>query len=89
MLYQLQLVDCPIAYYLGNSFHLSLIIMSEFNPRRFNVCSLDVDGTVRVHFMSDSYDQADAKLDHYNEMFPNSFVDIIKRDVLLNCVIAN
>lgn len=60
-----------------------------FNPRRYSVCSMLEDGTLRVHFTTDSYDQADMKLDHYSEMFPNSFVDIYKRDVLMNCVIAD
>lgn len=47
------------------------------------------DGSLRIHFTSDSYDQADLKLEYYSEMFPNALVDIYKRDVLLNCVIAD
>ena len=60
-----------------------------FNPRRFSVCSMLDDGRLRIHFTTDSYDQADEKLDYYSELFPNGFVDIYKRDVLLNCVIAD
>ena len=61
---------------------------TEFNPRRFSVCSMLSDGRLRIHFTTDSYNQADEKLDYYSELFPNSFVDIYKRDVLLNWVIA-
>lgn len=62
--------------------------MTDLNPRRFSVCSLLSDGTLRIHFSSDSYEQADEKFDHYSDMFPNAYVDIYKRDVLLNCVIS-
>lgn len=63
--------------------------MTPSNPRRFSVCSMLEDGSLRIHFTSDSYDQADLKLEYYSEMFPNALVDIYKRDVLLNCVIAD
>ena len=46
-------------------------------------------GKLRILFHSDSYDQCDEKLDHYSDMFPNALVDIYKRDVLQNCVLAD
>jgi hypothetical protein len=57
--------------------------------RRYSVCLMTNDGRMRILFHSDSYDQCDAKLDHYCDMFPNALVDIYKRDVLQNCVLAD
>jgi hypothetical protein len=57
--------------------------------RRFSVCLLTNEGELSILFHSDDYNQCDSKLDHYCDMFPNGIVDIYKRDVLQNCVIAN
>jgi hypothetical protein len=59
------------------------------NFRAFSVCLMTNDGELKILFHSDSYEQCDCKLDYYCDMFPNGFVDIYKRDVLQNCVIAN
>ena len=57
--------------------------------RAFSVCLMNAEGKLRILFHSDSYDQCDEKLDHYSDMFPNALVDIYKRDVLQNCVLAD
>ncbi len=63
--------------------------MQTPDHRRFSVCLMTGEGTLRILFHSDSYDQCDEKLDYYSEMFPNAIVDIYKRDVLQNCVLAD
>ena len=57
--------------------------------RAFSVCLMNDEGKLRILFHSDSYEQCDEKLDHYSDMFPNALVDIYKRDVLQNCVLAD
>ena len=47
------------------------------------------EGHLKVLFHSDCYDQCDLKLDDYCDMFPNALVDIYKRDVLENCILAD
>lgn len=59
------------------------------NHRRFSVCLMTNEGHLKVLFHSDCYDQCDLKLDDYCDMFPNALVDIYKRDVLENCILAD
>ena len=57
--------------------------------RAYVVGLMTDDGRIRVLFHSDSYDQADLKLDHYADMFPNAMVDIYSRADLLSCELAD
>ena len=62
---------------------------TTIDPRRFSVCLMTDEGKLRILFHSDSYEQCDEKLDYYSDLFPCAFVDIYKRDVLLNCELAD
>jgi len=62
---------------------------TTYNPRAFSVCVMTDDGRLRVLFQTDSPEQADEKLDHYADMFPNALVDVYPRSIMLNVELAD
>ena len=52
--------------------------------RQFSVCLMTDEGRLRVLFHSDSKEQCESKLEGYWEMFPNGYVDIYPRSIMLN-----